>query len=153
MESHIDSNDAVSRKSLQVRLLCFVVTAIAKLATFHRELLPRARVSLSKVYLDGFGWCVSFINFLLVDWFRYICVMTILQVARSRKSDRRVWSRACDYLGLMNEPALCQTILGPTDDPNMTSAGMVNWHNRGSKMIAHIPFYILNEQEGKVDDP
>ncbi|KMZ63989.1 hypothetical protein ZOSMA_38G00980 [Zostera marina] len=117
MESHIDSNDAVSRKSLQVRLLCFVVTAIAKLATFHRELLPRARVSLSKV-------------------------------ARSRKSDRRVWSRACDYLGLMNEPALCQTILGPTDDPNMTSAGMVNWHNRGSKMIAHIPFYILNEQEG-----
>ncbi|KAL0676244.1 hypothetical protein Bca4012_004225 [Brassica carinata] len=31
------------------RLLCFVVTAIAKLATYHRELLPRARVALGKV--------------------------------------------------------------------------------------------------------
>jgi len=117
MESHIDSNDAVSRKSVQVRLLCFVVTAIAKLATFHRELLPRARVSLSKV-------------------------------ARSRGSDRRVWSRACDYLGLMNERALCRTILAPADDPDMTDTGIVNWHNRGTKMIANIPFYILNEQEG-----
>lgn len=41
------------RKSSQSRLLCFVVTAIAKLATYHRELLPRARVSLGKV-------CISF---------------------------------------------------------------------------------------------
>lgn len=40
---------ASSRKSSQARLLCFVVTAIAKLATFHNELLPRARVSLAKV--------------------------------------------------------------------------------------------------------
>lgn len=37
------------RKSSQSRLLCFVVTAIAKLASYHRELLPRARVSLAKV--------------------------------------------------------------------------------------------------------
>jgi AP-5 complex subunit zeta-1 len=33
----------------QSRLLCSVVTAIAKLATCHRELSPRARVCLSKV--------------------------------------------------------------------------------------------------------
>jgi hypothetical protein len=44
-----DSMGATSRKSSQARLLCFVVTAIAKLATCHNELLPRARVSLAKV--------------------------------------------------------------------------------------------------------
>ncbi|GAB4846200.1 hypothetical protein Ancab_025196 [Ancistrocladus abbreviatus] len=38
-----------AQKPSQSRLLCFVVTAIAKLATYHRELLPRARVSLAKV--------------------------------------------------------------------------------------------------------
>ncbi|VAH36879.1 unnamed protein product [Triticum turgidum subsp. durum] len=44
-----DSMGASSRKSSQARLLCFVVTAIAKLATCHNELLPRARVSLAKL--------------------------------------------------------------------------------------------------------
>lgn len=48
-ESALGSDSAKSRKSSQSRLLCFVVTAIAKLATYHRELLPRARVSLTKV--------------------------------------------------------------------------------------------------------
>lgn len=115
-ESAVDSNAAAFRKSSQARLLCFVVTAIAKLATCHNELLPRARVSLAKV-------------------------------ARSRNSDRRVWRRACDYLGLMNEPAICQSVLGPSSGP-VQGPGTVNWSEGGSKMIAHIPFYILNEQEG-----
>jgi AP-5 complex subunit zeta-1 len=48
-EPGFDSMGATSRKSSQARLLCFVVTAIAKLATCHNELLPRARVSLAKV--------------------------------------------------------------------------------------------------------
>jgi len=48
-EPGFDSMGASSRKSSQARLLCFVVTAIAKLATCHSELLPRARVSLAKV--------------------------------------------------------------------------------------------------------
>uniref|UniRef100_A0A804MA32 ARM repeat superfamily protein n=1 Tax=Zea mays TaxID=4577 RepID=A0A804MA32_MAIZE len=45
-----DSMGASSRKSSQARLLCFVVTAIAKLATCHSELLPRARVSLGRSF-------------------------------------------------------------------------------------------------------
>ncbi|KAK1584549.1 hypothetical protein Q3G72_033962 [Acer saccharum] len=107
------------RKSSQSRLLCFVVTAIAKLATFHRELLPRARVSLGKV-------------------------------ARSRISDVRVWKRARDYLGLMNEPAICLSVLGPSRPSRgvLQNPGTINWSKGGTKMVAHIPFYILSEQEG-----
>ncbi|XP_044472786.1 AP-5 complex subunit zeta-1 isoform X2 [Mangifera indica] len=106
------------RKSSQSRLLCFVVTAIAKLATYHRELLPRARVSLGKV-------------------------------ARSRISDARVWKRACDYLGLMSDPAICLSILGPSQPSRgMQHPGTVNWSEGGKKMVGHIPFYILGEQEG-----
>lgn len=48
-DSHLCITSASSVKTGQSRLLCFVVTAIAKLATYHRELLPRARVSLAKV--------------------------------------------------------------------------------------------------------
>ncbi|KAJ8493345.1 hypothetical protein OPV22_015066 [Ensete ventricosum] len=115
-ESDIEPNNVAFRKSSQARLLCFVVTAIAKLATCHNELLPRARVSLAKV-------------------------------ARSRNIDRRVWRRACDYLGLMSEPAICLSILGPsTEKPK--GSGIINWSEGGSKMIAHVPFYILSEQEG-----
>ncbi|KAL5708828.1 hypothetical protein ACHQM5_019585 [Ranunculus cassubicifolius] len=113
-DSARSSDGASFRKSSQARLLCFVVTAIAKLATCHRELLPRARVSLGKV-------------------------------ARSRNSDMRVWRRAQDYLGLMNEPAICTSILGSTKNK---SPGTVNWSEGGSKMISHIPFYVLSEQEG-----
>ncbi|GFP79182.1 hypothetical protein PHJA_000061700 [Phtheirospermum japonicum] len=108
------------RKSSQSRILCFVVTAIAKLATYHRELLPRARVSLAKV-------------------------------ARSRISDLRVWKRAQDYLGLMNEPAVCVSVLGPCSSPSskgMQHPGTVNWDEGCKKMIAHVPFYILGGQEG-----
>lgn len=118
-ESALRSGGESSRKSSQSRLLCFVVTAIAKLASYHRELLPRARVSLGKV-------------------------------ARSRMSDVRVWKRARDYLGLMNEPAICLSVLGPSrpSDGNMQKPGTVNWSEGDTKMIAHIPFYILGEQEG-----
>ncbi|KAL3684045.1 hypothetical protein R1sor_002067 [Riccia sorocarpa] len=66
----------------QTRLLCFVVTAITKLATWHRELSPRARVCLAKVARSH-------------------------QVV-----DKALWRRARDYLGLMREPAVCSSILG-----------------------------------------
>ncbi|KAL7600949.1 hypothetical protein Lser_V15G23567 [Lactuca serriola] len=42
------SSSSTVRRSSQSKLLCFVVTAIAKIATYHREVLPRARVSLGK---------------------------------------------------------------------------------------------------------
>ncbi|KAJ1272893.1 hypothetical protein BS78_06G237800 [Paspalum vaginatum] len=115
-EPGFDSMGASSRKSSQARLLCFVVTAIAKLATAHSELLPRARVSLAKV-------------------------------ARSRTSDRRVWQRACDYLGLLNEPAICLSVLGPSTAQG-NGPGIVDWSEGGTKMVAHIPFYLLAEQKG-----
>ncbi|KAK4255656.1 hypothetical protein QN277_008629 [Acacia crassicarpa] len=114
------SSDKVAySKSSQSRLLCFVITAIAKLATHHRELLPRARVSLGKV-------------------------------ARSQISDARVWRRARDFLGLMNEPAICSSILGPSRPAQGTKqkAGNINWNEGATKMIAHIPFYLLGELEG-----
>ncbi|KAL6185327.1 hypothetical protein ACLB2K_041461 [Fragaria x ananassa] len=118
-ESALSSDNLTSRKSSQSRLLCFVITAIAKLATNHRELLPRARFSLSKV-------------------------------VRSRISDVRVWRRACDYLGLINEPAIASSVLGPSRPPHgqMQKPGSVKWSEGTTKMIAHIPFYILGEQEG-----
>lgn len=49
--SSLGTTSASSERASQSRLLCFVVTAIAKLATYHRELLPRARVSLAKVFI------------------------------------------------------------------------------------------------------
>ncbi|GMP65461.1 hypothetical protein CsSME_00026238 [Camellia sinensis var. sinensis] len=120
-ESALSSGSMTFRKSSQSRLLCFVVTAIAKLATHHRELLPRARVSLAKV-------------------------------ARSRISDVRVWRRARDYLGLMNEPAICLSVLGPSRPSYVCkqSPGTVNWNEGASKMTADIPFYILGEHQGNV---
>ncbi|KAM2718392.1 hypothetical protein EV1_030307 [Malus domestica] len=118
-ESTFSSDNQTYRKSSQSRLLCFVVTAIAKLATIHRELLPRAHFSLGKV-------------------------------ARSRISDERVWRRARDYLGLMTEPAISLSVLGPSRPSNgqMQNRGTVKWSDGASKMIAHVPFYILREQEG-----
>ncbi|XP_057451598.1 uncharacterized protein LOC130743388 [Lotus japonicus] len=118
-EVFLSSDKDTYRRSSQSRLLCFVVTAIAKLATHHRELLPRARVALGKV-------------------------------ARSRISDIRVWRRACDYLGLMKDPAICSSILGPSRSSQGTTQkiGSMNWSEGATKMIAHIPFYILGEQEG-----
>lgn len=75
-------------------------------------------------------------------------VFCLCQVARSQNSDRRVWRRASDYLGLMSEPAICLSVLG-SSTRHVNDPGIVNWSEGGSKMIAHIPFYILNEQEGK----
>nr|GEY79604.1 hypothetical protein [Tanacetum cinerariifolium] len=46
--SVLGSSSTTVRRSSQLSLLCFVVTAIAKIATHHRELLPRTRVSLGK---------------------------------------------------------------------------------------------------------
>ncbi|KGN66697.1 AP-5 complex subunit zeta-1 [Cucumis sativus] len=118
-----DSGDNSSgesfRRSSQSRLLCFVITAIAKLATYHRELLPRARVSLGKV-------------------------------ARSRTSDSRVWTRAHDYLGLLSDPGVSLSILGPSKPAieDSHNPGTVDWSQGRTKMVAHIPFYILREQEG-----
>lgn len=73
-----------------------------------------------------------------------------MQVARTQTSDGRVWRRARDYLGLMNEPALCLSVLGPSRSSSGCSQnpGTVNWKESSRKMIAHIPFYILGEQEG-----
>ncbi|XP_014493966.1 AP-5 complex subunit zeta-1 isoform X1 [Vigna radiata var. radiata] len=119
MTQEVSLDKDTYRRSSQSRLLCFVVTAIAKLATHHRELIPRARVSLGKV-------------------------------ARSRISDARVWRRACDFLGLMKDPAICSSILGPSRPTQGTAqkVGSINWSEGSKKMIAHIPFYILGEQEG-----
>lgn len=78
----------------------------------------------------------------------FICDMP--QVARSRISDARVWKRAQDYLGLMNEPAICLSVLGPsTSGEFMQYPGTINWNEGHKKMIANIPFYILGGQEGK----
>ncbi|KAA3452970.1 AP-5 complex subunit zeta-1-like [Gossypium australe] len=118
-EAAVDSNRKSFSKSSQSRLLCFVITAITKLATHHRELLPRARVALIKV-------------------------------ARSRISDSRVSKRAHVYLGLIDEPGICLPVLGPSRPSHgfVHYPGTVNWNEGGNKMVAHIPFYILGEQEG-----
>lgn len=107
----------ILKKSGQARFLCFVVTAIAKLATYHRELIPRARVCLAKV-------------------------------ARSRYVlDKTVWMHARDYLGLMNEPAICLSILGSSSGSHHCPA-TVRWSEGGVKAVAHIPFYLLGEKDG-----
>lgn len=73
------------------------------------------------------------------------------QVVRSRISDVRVWRRACDYLGLINEPAISSSVLGPSlpSHGQMQNPGTVKWSDGATKMIAHVPFYILGEQEGQ----
>lgn len=52
----------------------------------------------------------------------------------------------------MNEPAICLSVLGPSrpSSGHMLCPGVVNWSEGGTKMVAHIPFYILGEQEGKI---
>ncbi|KMS98486.1 hypothetical protein BVRB_4g091790 [Beta vulgaris subsp. vulgaris] len=116
--SSLGTTSASSERASQSRLLCFVVTAIAKLATYHRELLPRARVSLAKV-------------------------------VRSQLADARVWTRARDFLGLLNEPGICMSVLGSTRHPKGEKyPGTVNWSDGRTKMIAHVPFYILGGQAG-----
>lgn len=62
-ESSLGSGSSTFKKLSQSRLLCFVVTAIAKLATHHSELVPRARVSLAKVNLFYFVIKVKIASF------------------------------------------------------------------------------------------
>ncbi|CAN1318583.1 AP-5 complex subunit zeta-1 [Linum perenne] len=72
------------------------------------------------------------------------------KVARSRISDVRVWRRARDYLGLIDDPAISLSVLGPCwpSQGHVQKPGTVNWSDGGTKFIAHIPFYLLGEQEG-----
>lgn len=72
------------------------------------------------------------------------------QVARSRLSDSRVWTRARDCLGLLNEPAICMSVLGVSSrhPKGEKYPGTVNWSDGGTKMIAHVPFYILAGHAG-----
>lgn len=114
--SAVSFKGALSGTPSQARLLCFVVTSIAKLATRHKDLAPRARVSLAKI-------------------------------ARSKQGvDEIVWRRAQDHLGLMQEPAICSSILGPAD--GSSSPGSVVWSEGRSKVVANIPFYILGDTDG-----
>lgn len=50
----------------------------------------------------------------------------------------------------MNEPAISLSVLGPSrsSHANMQRPGTVKWSDGASKMVAHIPFYLLGEQEG-----
>ena len=47
--------------------------------------------------------------------------------------------------------AICLSVLGPSRPScgYTQNPGTVNWSAGGTKMIAHIPFYILGEQEGQ----
>lgn len=51
----------------------------------------------------------------------------------------------------MTEPAISLSVLGPSRPSNgqMQNRGTVKWSDGASKMIAHVPFYILGEQEGQ----
>lgn len=69
-------------------------------------------------------------------------------MARSQQVlDKSAWRRAHDFLGLMHEPAICSSILGPSNGyPNRP--GSVHWSQGGTKAVASIPFYLLGEKEG-----
>ncbi|KAK1324820.1 hypothetical protein QJS10_CPA01g00951 [Acorus calamus] len=105
------------------RLLEFI------LAAFHRS--PDFIALLKKPIIDRLGEAYD----------------STAKVALSRISDMRVQKRARDYLGLMNDPAICFSVLGPSGSQDL-GPGMVNWTEGSSKIVSHVPFYILNEQEG-----
>jgi len=48
----------------------------------------------------------------------------------------------------MNEPAICLSVLGPSTAQG-NGPGIVNWSEGGTKMVSHVPFYLLAEQKGK----
>ncbi|KAK1280000.1 hypothetical protein QJS04_geneDACA018180 [Acorus gramineus] len=104
------------------RLLEFI------LAAFHRS--PDFIALLKKPIIDRLGEAYD----------------STAKVALSRISDTRVQKRARDYLGLMNDPTICFSVLGPSGSQDL-GPGMVNWSEGSSKMVSHVPFYILNEQE------
>jgi AP-5 complex subunit zeta-1 len=49
----------------------------------------------------------------------------------------------------MNEPAICLSVLGPST-ARENGPGIVDWSEGGTKMVAHVPFYLLAEQKGKI---
>jgi AP-5 complex subunit zeta-1 len=49
----------------------------------------------------------------------------------------------------MNPP--CLSVLGPSSG-EATGPGIVNWSEGDSKMVVHIPFYLLAEQEGNISE-
>ena len=48
----------------------------------------------------------------------------------------------------MNEPAICLSVLGSSTAQG-NGPGIVDWCEGGTKMVAHVPFYLLAEQKGK----
>lgn len=76
----------------RARLLCVVVAAVAKLATWHRTLNPRARICIAKV------------------------------ARSQHVVDKSVWQRACVHLALLRDPAICAAVLGPTGPGHGESA-------------------------------
>ncbi|KAH7283199.1 hypothetical protein KP509_35G065900 [Ceratopteris richardii] len=111
------SDGNLLERASRARLLCAVVTAITKLATCHKEFGPRAHVCLTKV-------------------------------ARSHQVlDKVVWRHARDYLGLMHEPVICSSILGPSNEID-DRPGTIRWADADSKAVTHIPFYLLQGKEG-----
>lgn len=50
----------------------------------------------------------------------------------------------------MNEPAISLSVLGPSRPSNGQgqNPGSIKWSDGATKIVAHIPFYILGEQEG-----
>ncbi|WVZ87253.1 hypothetical protein U9M48_033922, partial [Paspalum notatum var. saurae] len=59
--------------------------------------------------------------------------VSLAKVARSQTSDRKVWQRACDYVGFMNEPAICLSVLGPCIAQG-NGSGVVDWSKGVTKM-------------------
>ncbi|KAK4753318.1 hypothetical protein SAY87_022116 [Trapa incisa] len=115
---HDSTLSEASRRSSQSRLLCFVVTAIAKLATLHRELLPRASVSLGKVARSR------------------ISDARVWQRARDYLG---LMSEPAICLSVLGHSQ-------PSEEH--TSPGVVDWSKGIRNMTVHAPFYILRDQEG-----
>ncbi|KAL6499514.1 hypothetical protein OROGR_027424 [Orobanche gracilis] len=107
------------KRSTQSRILCFVVTAIAKLATYHKELLPRARVSLAKVARS---------------------TVSDERVSKRAQDYLGLMSEHAICLSVLGP-------CGPSTEV-VPRPGIVNWDEGCKKMIGHVPFYILGGQEG-----
>eukprot|EP00897_Mesotaenium_endlicherianum_P009555 jgi/Mesen1/8628/ME000050S08040 len=108
------------------RLLCFVITAITKLAVWHKELNPRARVCLAKV------------------------------ARSQQVLGDRVWRRARDYLAVMRDPALSVALLGPsrtrlTGGGLGLGGSWVGSFPRAQRAPApdlSLPFFLLRDKQG-----
>ncbi|KAI4390098.1 hypothetical protein MLD38_002246 [Melastoma candidum] len=118
-DSDVKSSGETHRRSLQSRLLCFVITSIAKLATRHQDLLPRARVALGKVARSRISDA---------------CV-------RKRACDYLgLTSEPAISLSVLGPSQ-------PSDDL-IQNPGVVRWSEDGNGPTGYIPFYILGEQQG-----